>query len=326
MDREGAVAEGELPTVVVATRNRRDRLVGCLRALAALPEHPCVIVVDNGSTDGTGALVREEFPQVRLIELPVNWGAVARNVGVAAAGTPLVAFADDDSGWQPGALARAAPLFRDHPRLGLVCGRALVGADRREDPLSAFMASAPLGREPDLPGPGVLGFLAFAAVVRRDAFLATGGFDRAVFFLGEEERVAYDLARAGWGLVYHPDVQAWHEPGAPAEPAARERLAQRNAALTHWMRRPLSIAVVDTVRLLGAAVVDRHARAAARQLCARIPLALRLRGVPDRRLERHYRTLAAFERSRGRHDASPGVLRRSPSGRPVRAAVTEHGR
>jgi hypothetical protein len=68
------------------------------------------------------------------------------------------------------------------------------------------------------------------------------------------------------------------------------------------------------------------ARAAARQLCARIPLALRLRGVPDRRLERCYRTLAAFERSRGRHDASPGVLSRSPSGRTVRAAVTEHGR
>jgi len=82
--------------VVVATRDRRERLACCLRALAELPERPPVIVVDNGSGDGSGALVRERFPEVRLIELASNQGAVARNVGVAAARTELVAFADDE--------------------------------------------------------------------------------------------------------------------------------------------------------------------------------------------------------------------------------------
>jgi GT2 family glycosyltransferase len=286
----------DVPTVVVATRNRRDRLEQCLRNLTALPERPDVIVVDNGSHDGSGALVRERFPGVRLIQLPVNWGALARNVGVAAARTPLVAFADDDSGWQPGALRRAAALFEEYPRLALLCARVLVGTERREDELSAFMAGAPLGRDADLPGPNVLGFLAFAAVLRRDAFLATGGFDRAVFFFGEEERVAYDLASAGWGLAYHDGVQAWHEPSRDGDNAARVRLGQRNAALTHWMRRPLPVAVADTARLIAAAVADRRARTAARQLFARIPLALSLRGAPDRRLERRYLALARAAR------------------------------
>ena len=66
------------------------------------------------------------------------------------------------------------------------------------------MAAAPLGRDPDLPGPSILGFLACAVVVRRSAFLDVGGFDDVVFFGGEEERVALDLAAAGWGLATCP--------------------------------------------------------------------------------------------------------------------------
>ena len=64
-----------------------------------------VIVIGNGSVDGTEAAVRERHPGVDLIELGANRGAAARNVGVARAGTPYVAFADDEW-WAPGALAR----------------------------------------------------------------------------------------------------------------------------------------------------------------------------------------------------------------------------
>jgi GT2 family glycosyltransferase len=221
-------------TTVVATRNRWPRL---RETLARHP--PPVILVDNGSTDGTVRKVRQHFPDVQLVPLPVNRGAAARNIGVARAGTRYVAFADDDSWWAPDALAEAACLFERYPRLAVLAGRVLVGPDQRLDATSRLMAGSPLGTAPDLPGPSVLGFLACGAIVRRDAFLAAGGFDDVVFFFGEEERLALDLAAAGWGLAYVDGVVAHHHP-QPVAGSGPERtaLASRNRVLTAVLRRP----------------------------------------------------------------------------------------
>jgi GT2 family glycosyltransferase len=221
-------------TTVVATRNRWHRLQ------ESLTHHTGpVILVDNGSTDGTVAKVAEHFPAIRVLPLPVNRGAVARNIGVAQAETPYVAFADDDSWWAPGALAEAAELFGQYRRMALLAGRILVGPEQRLDGVCRLMAASPLPTEPDLPGPSVLGFLACAAVVRRDAFLRAGGFDEVVFFFGEEERLALDLATAGWGLAYVDRVVAHHHPQpSPAGRAGRAALASRNRVLTAVLRRP----------------------------------------------------------------------------------------
>jgi glycosyltransferase involved in cell wall biosynthesis len=184
-------------TIVVMTRDRWPDLC------RSLPHHDApVVLVDNGSTDGTPELVRTHFPQVDVVALPANRGSVARNIGVERARTPYVAFADDDSWWAEGALARAARHFDRHPRLAVLGARVLVGQEERLDPTSAIMASSPLGLAPDLPGPSVLGFLACGAVVRAEPFLAAGGFDDLILFMGEEERLALDLASMGWGLAY----------------------------------------------------------------------------------------------------------------------------
>src|SRR4051794_19853709 len=220
-------------TLVVITRDRWPDLE------QTVPRHQGpVVLVDNGSRDGTPDLVRARFPQVELVELGVNRGAVARNLGVQRARTPYVAFADDDSWWGPGALGRAAELFDAHPRLGLLAGRVLVGAEEMEDPICHLMAESPLGVESDLPGPSVLGFLACGAVVRRTAYLAAGGFDDVVFFGGEEERLALDLATLGWGLCYVDEVVAHHHPSPARDPVARQARAARNRLLTTVMRRP----------------------------------------------------------------------------------------
>ncbi|MFS1304904.1 glycosyltransferase family 2 protein [Streptosporangium longisporum] len=220
-------------TVVVASRDRRRELEHSLSR-----HEGSVILLDNGSADGTAPAVRRRFPHVEVVELGRNLGAPARNVGVRLATTPYVAFADDDSWWARGALARAAGVLDAHPRLAVLAGRVLVGPQERPDPICAAMAASPLGTEPDLPGPSVLGFLACGAVVRRDAYLAAGGFDDVVFFFGEEERLALDLAAAGWGLAYVPDVVAHHHPSPSRDPRGRRTLAARNAVLTALLRRP----------------------------------------------------------------------------------------
>ncbi|PWW23594.1 GT2 family glycosyltransferase [Geodermatophilus normandii] len=194
-------------TVVVMSRDRREDL------LATLPRHEApVVLVDNGSTDGTVEAVRAALPQVTVLPLVENAGARARTIGAGHAGTEFVAFADDDSWWAPGDLARAAAVMRAHPRLAVLNARVLVGPEERLDPLCAELATSPLGTPPHLPGPRLLGFLGCAAMVRRDAFLAVGGFDPVVRFPGEEERLSLDLAAAGWDIAYVDAVTVHHHP------------------------------------------------------------------------------------------------------------------
>ncbi|WP_232796878.1 glycosyltransferase family 2 protein [Blastococcus atacamensis] len=221
-------------TVVVMSRDRRDDL------LATLPRHEApVVLVDNASTDGTVEAVRAACLGVTVVPLPENAGSYARTIGVQRAGTEFVAFADDDSWWAPGDLARAAAIMRAHPRLAVLNARILVGPEERLDPTCAEMAGSPLGTPPDLPGPALLGFIACGAMVRTEAFLAVGGFDRVVRFPGEEERLSLDLAAAGWGMAYVDEVTVHHHPSPRrAAPDQRRTAIWRSRVLTAVMRQP----------------------------------------------------------------------------------------
>jgi GT2 family glycosyltransferase len=279
-------------TVVIATRNRRAQLARTLRRLGELSPAPPVIVVDNGSDDGTAQAVRERFPGVRLLALRRNLGAAARNLGVWAARMPYVAFSDDDSWWAPGALERAAAALDRHPRLALVAARTLVGPEERTDPVSALMAASPLPTTGDAPGPPVLGFVACSAVLRREAFLQAGGFSPLLFHIGEEGLLAYDLAAAGWQLCYLDEVVAHHHP-SPDRPDPRRRVSRelRNDLLTACMRRPVGVAARAAGALARASLRDPAARAALAGFLARLPAALRHRARLPAELERQVRLL-----------------------------------
>ncbi|ANB09354.1 glycosyl transferase [Streptomyces ambofaciens] len=276
--------------IVVATRNRCASLAVTVRHLLALPERPEVLVVDNASTDDTRAMLARDFPRVRVVSLPFNRGALARTHGVRALDTPYVAFSDDDSWWAPGALGTAAALFDEHPRLGLVAARVLVGPAEDADPLNDLLAASPLGTATDLPGTQVLGFLACAAVVRRTAYLDAGGYHPLLFFGAEETLLAYDLASRGWGVTHCPEVTAHHHPD-PAPRTDRPAVVRRNALLTAWLRRPLPHALARTRALVAEARHDPHARRALRETLTRLPAALRARRPLPPHVERAARLL-----------------------------------
>jgi GT2 family glycosyltransferase len=241
-------------TVVVMSRDRRDDL------LASLPRHEApVVYLDNASSDGSIEAVRSALPDVTVVPLDRNVGSYARTIGVRQAGTPFVAFADDDSYWAPGDLARAAAIMRAHPRLAVLNARILVGRRERLDPVCEEMAASPLGTPSDLPGPALLGFVACGAMVRTEAFLQVGGFDRVVRFPGEEERLALDLAAAGWGLAYVAGVTVHHHPsGLRSAPEQRRAGITRSRLLTALMRQPapgIARVVVDALR---GGTAERH--------------------------------------------------------------------
>ena len=273
-------------TVVVVSRNRRDEL------LASLARHRApVVYVDNASTDGSAVAVRERFPHVEVVRLRRNAGAYARTVGARRARTPFVAFADDDSWWAPGALAAGAAILADHSRLGLLNARILVGPAARTDSVCEVMARSPLPREPGLPGVSILGFVACAAILRREAFLAVGGFDPVVRFPGEEERLAIDLAAAGWAMSYVDDVVVHHHPSPVRHtPARRVRAMTRASVLTGVMRLPWSDAVDRFRRALRAGPAERSG---ALDALRELPAALRARRPAPAEVLRRLELLSA---------------------------------
>src|SRR4051794_33085628 len=222
--RESSQRRSDEPavTVVMITRDRREDALRSVGQLGELPDAPPIVVVDNGSSDGTVAALSRR-PGVSVIAARENLGAAGRNLGAEQAHTRYVAFADDDSWWAPDALPTAARLLDEHPRLGGLVARTLVGATERDDPLNELLAAAPVGRDADLPGPTALGFLACASIVRRQAFLDVGGFHRRYGGGGGGPPLAPHPLAARRPFAYLPP------PIPPPPPANRGRAPPRPA-------------------------------------------------------------------------------------------------
>lgn len=276
--------------VVIATRNRAISLIDSLERLASLPEQPPVVVVDNGSTDGTPEIVRFRFPQVEVIALNKNRSAAARNVGVESLKCPYIALCDDDSWWAPGSLRLAGEILDKYPRLGLVAGQVVLEPKGVADPVCELMARSPLPSRQDLPGPSVLGFIACGAVIRKEAFLQARGFQERYGVGGEEELLAIDMTAEGWGLAYVPDVIAHHQPSSHRNPRRRQDIVARNALWTTWLRRPLGVALLRTARFSVGALRDRSLRRIVWAMGG-LPWALRRRRVVPSWLEQDLRSL-----------------------------------
>lgn len=279
--------------VVVLTHNRVIEVLATVTRLSALPERPPIVVVDNGSTDGTVAALRRRFPAVEVVRVPQNIGAAARNLGVRRCARPYIALCDDDTWWEPGSLRRAADFLDAHPAVALVCGRVLVGERGRPDETCLLMARSPLPRPPGLVAPAILGFLAGASLVRREAFLAAGGFNPRLALGGEEALLALDLARAGWTLAYVNDAVIHHHPSSRRDAAARRWVIARNALWVAWLRRPFRSALAMTLDAARRAVHNRDARRALVAALHGVPWIARSRRVIPLDIERSLRMLEA---------------------------------
>jgi GT2 family glycosyltransferase len=244
-------------SVVVITWQRREEALACAGRLCELPERPHVVLVDNGSTDATAEAVRARFPDVEVLALRENLGAVGRNLGVRRTRTPYVAFCDDDTWWTPGALSRAADVLDAYPGLALVNARIVVEPSGVEDPIVAELRESPVPAPHWMPGPALGSFLAGASVVRRDAFEAAGGFNERLWLGGEEELLATDLIAAGWELCYLDELTVHHRASKVRDSIHRRRVGLRNTLWFTWLRRPLGPAVRRTMFLARTVPRDR---------------------------------------------------------------------
>jgi len=199
--------EDPVVSIVIAAYNARATIAACLRSLAAQVDAPAfeVIVVDS-SNDGTAALVRREFPEVRLIELPrrVHPGN-ARNRGVAVARCAILAFTDADctvdSGWVR-AIAKAHE--REAPLIGGVIDnsekdRVLAWAFYFCD-LASWMPGTPAGEIADV-ATGCM-------TLKRWAWEACGPFLEDVY--GSDTALSWRLRQRGHRPFFDPAIKVGH--------------------------------------------------------------------------------------------------------------------
>lgn len=181
-------------SLIIPTHNRRAVLEATLARIAGLPDRSFeIIVVDNGSTDETLGLA-SRFPDVRWIALGTNLGCAARNVAAGAASGRVLFMLDDDSWPEPGSIERAARLLDQRRDLGAVACRVLL-------------ANSP-GRHDAGGVPGI--FFNCGGAVRRDAFLAVGGYPIDFDYYVEEYDLACRLWRLGLRVEPYGDVVVHH--------------------------------------------------------------------------------------------------------------------
>jgi N-acetylglucosaminyl-diphospho-decaprenol L-rhamnosyltransferase len=267
--------------IVIVTYNRVETLLPTLERLRALEAPYPIVIVDNGSTDGTFEAVRRIDPSIDIILMPRNLGGGARNYGVRALDREFIAFADDDSWWTCGSLARAIELFDAHPRLALIMSRVLAGPEERLDACCELMSRSPLPKPDDVPGVPILGFLACGVVLRRNAFLEVDGFVEQFRTGGEEAVVAMELARNGWALSYIDELVTHHHPSRSRDVAMRRIEGICVDLWLTWMRRSPQRVWRVSMRVLRQALSSTPHRVAIRHAIWRFPrIARQRRPVP----------------------------------------------
>jgi len=244
-------------TVVVLSRNHVRQTVDTVARLTALPEAPCVIVADNGSSDATVSLLGSLFPRVRIVQGLRDQGTAGFNRAIALVSTDYVACCDDSTWWAPGALARAVRLLDANPRVAVLNAR-IVGDDEREIHPGCLMlgatspgTGAPGGGVPGgdpstggqtggdpLPGPALARYMAGACVLRTRVFRAVGGYEERLAAGAAEELVALDVLSAGHSIVYCEEALAHRQPLLSWITRAQHCARARNAAWVAWMRLP----------------------------------------------------------------------------------------
>lgn len=224
-------------TIVVLTHDRPKDLERVVLQLRMLAENPRIIIVDNGSKNGVAVARLGQDRQVTVVRSEKNLGAAGRNIGVDHVLTPYVAFCDDDTAWQPGALRRACDLLDDFPQVGVINGKVLVGPCQVEDPACTRMLLSPLNNT-GLPGPALISFMAGATIMRARAYRQAHGYEPRLFIGAEETLMSLNLAALGWRMVYIQDVIIHHLPSPARDAQRRTLLTARNRMWVAWLRLP----------------------------------------------------------------------------------------
>jgi GT2 family glycosyltransferase len=255
-------------SIVVLNYNGRKHLDACLGSLLKLnyPRQQFdVILVDNGSVDGSVSYVAGQFPTVQLVKLTKNVGfARGNNIGAQAAKGDYVAFVNNDMRVDSEWLIKLVQAIQAEDAT-CVGSRILTWDGNEPDFVGGTANFYGMGFQPESGGSedqdsmrDVLFVCGGAMLVRRDVFLEAGGFDEDYFAYFEDVDLGWRLWVLGHRVLFVPGATAYHRGHATGEKFAAERRAllyERNALFTilknygdETLSRVLPVALLLTAR------------------------------------------------------------------------------
>jgi cellulose synthase/poly-beta-1,6-N-acetylglucosamine synthase-like glycosyltransferase len=215
-------------SVIIPTYNRVDRIGYCLDALR---QQDCkspfeIIVVDDGSTDGTSDFLRE-FPGIRVISQANAGPAAARNRGVKASSGDVVLFTDDDCEPFPNWLTEMLKAFSD-PK---VTGAKGIYRTRQRELIARFVQIEYEDRYRLMARSAGIDFIdTYSAAFRRDRFIESGGYDTSFpVACCEDSELSYRMSARGWRMVFVPTAIVWHQ-----HPTTLFRYLRRKVKFAFW--------------------------------------------------------------------------------------------
>jgi GT2 family glycosyltransferase len=265
LTEDSAMRAIDLSILIVTYNSLRfvDALMqGLSREIASLPagQRAEIVVVDNASHDGTADAIAERHPDVKLVRSPRNLGfAAGNNLAARHAEGRVLLLLNPDALPEPGCLPRSLALMDASPGVGMA-GARLLDPEGQTQPSARMFPSLLIealsmsGLASRFPGSRFFGQFdrgwadpaqaaavdwvpgAFA-LVRRDLFLALGGFDERFFLYYEEVDLCRRIHAAGLSVQYWPELRVRHIGGASARTVVGATVAKAGSQLTLWRAR-----------------------------------------------------------------------------------------
>lgn len=233
------MAVSPLLSISIVNFNARERLRECLISLHEQVTIPNldIVVVDNASDDGSAAMIKQNFPNIRLIQNSINRGFNrANNQGLYAARGQFLLSLNNDTIIPPGSLEKLVEFLQDHPEYGAAGGKLLSPngnfqwQSRRSFPTPLAALTYLLGLRRYFPGVELFHRYALTHIapeesldvdalsgacllVRRDVYAQTGGMDDVFFMYGDDLDWCYRIRQQGWKIRYCADAPIIHYGG-----------------------------------------------------------------------------------------------------------------
>jgi glycosyltransferase involved in cell wall biosynthesis len=226
-------------SVVMATRNRKDELRRAIQSCLSQTLPVEIIINDDGSTDGTGDMVRAEFPMVRYGRSETPKGSIVnRNKAVRDATTNFIISIDDDAALvSPRTVEQTLAEF-DHPRVGAI---AIPYIDVLKGPETHQRAPQEPATGNGAAGPQVWCinyFRGCAAAWRRDVFLSVGGYAETLYHMAEEPELCMRLLNAGYVCRLGNADPVHHFESPNRDPKRILKQTARNGVMMGWLNAP----------------------------------------------------------------------------------------
>jgi glycosyltransferase involved in cell wall biosynthesis len=218
-------------TIVITTKNRREELRRAITSVLGQSVSVELMVIDDGSGDGTAEMIRSEFETVRLYRSEESLGLVVqRNRAAHRASTSIIISIDDDAVFSSATtVEETVGLFSDW-RIGAVTIPLInVGGENR------LLGAAPRGRDVFLTD----SFKGGAHAVRRDVFLAVGGYRSVIFHQGEEEDFCIRMLDRGYIVRLGTSAPILHFPSKSRDKSRTHIYGARNLVLFCWHNVPM---------------------------------------------------------------------------------------